>query len=434
MNIYNLTPYEKLKRARIQLLDRCPFFGNLSMHINFKEVKDCPALAGISPDGEMIYNPEMINKISSEEAVGLVFHEVGHLIFLTMLRQGSRKPEGWNIAADIVINALIKQNKFELPKGGCIPDDDMAFRVKDEKTGNLIFEITDCNKKTGEQVYDELQKQAKQQGKSFGGGEGNEKIVIRIFNGHGGKGGKDDKGLSSGLRFDIHMQGKKGKLTPQEAKALQEVWTDRLYEALVIAKQRGTLPAGMELLVGKLHESKVDWRTLLQRYIESYIPWDYTWNKFSKKSIAADYPMPDTIKERIKVVVGIDTSGSIGEKELKDFLSEIVGIAKSFNDRISIRVLTHDVDVHTDNLAENGSIEQIMKTQIKGGGGTSHIPVFNHIKNSRETYEVAIFLTDGCSDLQDINFKDYNFEKIFVLSESGNDSQIKDKGVRIIRL
>ena len=83
----------------------------------------------------------------------------------------------------------------------------------------------------------------------------------------------------------------------------------------------GKEPAGIERIIGKLHESKIDWKALLLRHIESSIPQDYTYARCSKKSISAGYYLPDTIKERIDVAVAIDCSGSIGRQELNDFIS-----------------------------------------------------------------------------------------------------------------
>ena len=137
--------------------------------------------------------------------------------------------------------------------------------------------------------------------------------------------------------------------------------------------------------------------------------------------------MPDVNKEMINIVVGVDVSGSIDAKVYSDFVSEVVGMAMAFRNRINIRFLTHDVEVHNDYEVENGNIEKIRSLKIDGGGGTSHRDILEYISDKVKNAKLAIFLTDGYSDLENINLDNYNFKKIFVIQKDGNDSCIKDK-------
>jgi hypothetical protein len=143
----------------------------------------------------------------------------------------------------------------------------------------------------------------------------------------------------------------------------------------------------------------------------------------SKRSIATGIYTPSYLKERVEVLVAIDTSGSIGQTELTEFISEVVGLAKAYQDRIEMRLLTHDVDVQNDYLLENGVTQKVQQLKIKGGGGTSHFPILEHIKKKYKDTKLAIFLTDGCSDLQNINLRDYPFRKLIILNKYGLDAK-----------
>ncbi len=157
-------------------------------------------------------------------------------------------------------------------------------------------------------------------------------------------------------------------------------------------------------------------------------------SKPHKKSVSVGEYMPDVLKEKIDVAVCIDVSGSVGQKELNDFLSEIIGMARAFQERINMRLLTHEIEINNDWIIENGNIEKIKALKIEGGGGTSHIQPFNFIRENVRDCKAVIFLTDGYSDLNEIEFNEYPFEKIFVINKGGSDNQLKDKGCKVINL
>lgn len=154
----------------------------------------------------------------------------------------------------------------------------------------------------------------------------------------------------------------------------------------------------------------------------------------NKKSRCSGYFMPDYLRESIKVLVAVDTSGSIGDKERTDFISEIAGMAKAFRSQIEMIFLTHDTEVHDDIRMENGKIAKIQEMKFHGGGGTSHEPVMDYIEKKHRDTKLAVFLTDGYSDLNDFNMEKFRFNKIFVISEGGSDEQLKGKRCKTIKL
>lgn len=387
---------DKLIRARIQIQKNNPFFAYLSLYLNFKESKDLPeyAGAGINSKGDFSFRKEFIEALTNEEVKGVIIHELLHLGLLHLLRLKERDMEKWNIACDIVVNQIIKDNNFDLPTGILISDGDKKIDL-----GELGI-ISDCDKKTAEEIYDELMKSDKSAGKPLG--------------------------------FDKHFQDEK-MLTNEEKEKAKKIWVDRLREAYISSKLAGKVPAGIERLIGDLHKEKINWREYLKKYILNYIPYDYTYSKPNKKSVSSGFYMPDMIREKIEVVIGIDVSGSIGEKELNDFISEIVGMAKAYKNKIDMTLITHETDVNDVYKVENGNIDKIKQLEIKGGGGTAHEKVFEYIKNNIRDCVVAVFLTDGCSDLENINMRDYRFDKIFAISNGGNIN-FSNKEMKIVQL
>jgi predicted metal-dependent peptidase len=147
----NIEAEEKMKKARIKLFSRSPFFSYLALFLKFREdtqgrLKSSSNSMGVGIDGTLLYNPEWVNSLSNEECIGVICHEISHLVFLHLIRRGSRQPTKWNIAADLVINGMLNQNGFSLPKGGLIPQGyNHEFTINGKK-------LTDLNKKCAEEV------------------------------------------------------------------------------------------------------------------------------------------------------------------------------------------------------------------------------------------------------------------------------------------
>lgn len=424
-----LSAEDKLKRARIQIQKTNPFFAYLSLYLKFREDKngEVPPWAGlgVNVEGELCYKKEFVEKLTEEELMGVLIHEILHLSLLHLTRRGTREPVVWNIAADAAVNSIVKENRYSLPSGGVIPDYNNCVEVFGKT-------ITEVNKKTVEKIYEELEQFAKKlqqgNGNGKGKGDGEECDGDGQDNKEGNGNGNGNYSKSGYKPFDHHKEGKRA--TEEDKKQQEEYWKGKANEALVAAKLRGNLPKGMERLVSGLSEAKVNWRDILQRYVQRAIPYDYTYSNPSKKSVSSGYYMPNTIKDHVDVCVAIDTSGSIGQDELKEFISEIIGMAKAFNTRINMRLLTHDVTVHDDLLIANGNIEKIKQLKLHGGGGTSHKDLFNYIDKNHRNAKLVICFTDGDSDLDDIDLHKHMFEKVFVISENGHDDQLKGfKGI-----
>lgn len=398
---------EKINRAKIQIQEKNSFFAYLSLFLKFKEAKkgELPDYAGmgVNEKGDCYFSKKFVEEITKNDDTqmleGVLVHEILHLALMHLKRLGGRDSFNWNLATDLVVNSLIIKNNFKLPEGCLIPNYNNEITLFKKTPDEQI--IKNCNKRIAEEIYDEIKL-------------------------------KNNKNQFYGGQFDAHLE--TTGLSEKEKKELENEWGNRIYEALNVSRMKGDVPKGIELLLGKLHEEKINWKVLLQRYIVNQLPFDYSWEKPNKKSVSVGVYLPYVLKEKIDVVIGIDVSGSIGQKELTDFLSEIIGIAKAFQERIDMKLITHEVNIVNEFEIKNGNIEKIKNLKINGGGGTAHHNLFNHIKEKIRNCKCGIFLTDGYSDLDKIKFGDYNFDKFFVISKSGEDKQLKNKECQIIHL
>lgn len=375
---------EKITRAKIRLQRDNPFFAYLVLHL--KPIEKQIETMGVDVNSNLYYGNKFVDGLNEEQLKGCLTHEVLHIAFNHLIRNGKRDNKIFNVASDIVINNLLVNNGFQLPATPLTPNNNQ-LELKE-----LKITLKDIDKKSAEKIYDEIYPKLKN--KCSGNDSG---YTIVITDSDGNK--KELKGFDEHNLTNINDT----KLTPQQQKDLKDKWNKILVEAVTYAKNIGKLPAGMERLVEELVESKVNWKHLLYRYITNTIPIDFTYNYPSKKSISSGFYMPSIKKEEIEIAVMVDTSGSISNQELTEFTSEIINIAKSFSN-IKIRLITCDVDVNNDYVVANGDIANIQSLKMVGGGGTELKNGFKYIEKNYPTTKLFIVFTDAETDM---NFNTY---------------------------
>lgn len=392
---FTLTPKEKISKAKLELYKRSPFFSYLIEYLKFIERKD---IKTCSIDNKRVfsYNPDFISKLSTEEVLTILCHEVMHLALEHYKRQRNRNKmiltsEGqivfvWNIACDIVINNILIKNGFKFPKNSIIPSGDSI----------VIFEkkITSISKKSAEEIYDEL---VEELDKNFEEIE----IIIKDPDKLGEKVGEKFKLKAYKINEDIkNFDEHKWDIDKESKENKEDIdWKKILAEAYNYAKQRGEIPLGLKREYEILNKSKINWRILLRREISKIVPTDFTWSKPNKKYIWMDIYTPGIQKESVEVLIAIDTSSSVTKKELSQFISEIISIAKSF-ESIKLRIITHDARVYEDILIKDKDLNKLKKLKIRGGGGTDHRPLYKYIKEKKyyKNTKLLISFTDGYSE------------------------------------
>jgi len=396
-----LTAEEKLIKGRIQLGKQSPFFSYLVMYLDFIE-EERVGSCGVDGLGSLYYNSEFIHSLSEKEVKGVLCHEVMHIALEHMGRVGGREKQLSNIAQDLVINDILLTDGMSLPKAVLIPQNH-TFSFPD--LSGKEHTIDNIDEKCWEQIYAELKKFAdkvrKELLKQLEKMEGSD---VMYSNDEGSGKGDKKKNSKKGC-IGLGGEGKQGKQAkgkgtkPQSsgAKKKKKNWKKILSEAHTHAKMQGNIPAGIDRLVEEILDSKVRWREVLYKFITNELPHDYSYSRPSRRSRATGIYMPHMTKESIDVVIAVDTSGSIGQKELSQFLGEIISIAKSF-ENISMTLVVCDCKIQNVLEVRNGSIEKIRNLKMTGGGGTSHLPVFKWIEDNKPNSKVCVCFTDGYTD------------------------------------
>jgi predicted metal-dependent peptidase len=284
-------------------------------------------------------------------------------------RRGERDPQLWNIANDYCVNQDLKEHNV----GEFITSVPCLY---DKKYRGM----------SSEEVYDDLYQNATKIDIS--------KLMVQMLDEHlfGDRDGEDD---NDGNKEDD----KESKGPPRLSEADRQAIRDEIKEAMLAAAaasgDAGNLPGGVKRLIQELTEPKMNWRELLRMQLESTIKSDYTWMRASRKGWHMDAVMPGMkLDPMIDIAVAIDTSGSIGEAMLKDFLSEIQGIMDSFP-AYKIHVFCFDTEVHNPAQYNSDNLDLITEYEPGGGGGTDFTAIYDYLKAEEIEPKRLVVFTDG---------------------------------------
>lgn len=384
---HNWTPREKIVKARIDFLQKdASFFGNLAIRLKLVECHWLPT-AGV--DGyHLYYNPDFIDRLTVEETKFVVAHEVMHCVYEHFLRREGREPRKWNCAGDYVINLelkdlnigsipnnskfldpeWVKNNPVEAKKVGAEP-----MCLIDEKFRNMITEA----------VYDALEQEEKQ-GKGRKGD---------AFDSHLEQGdGEPDDGDESGKSGPI-------PLTDEQKARLSDDLKRAVMDAAKTAEEQeggaGKIPGGVKRLIDEWTKSIIDWRDLLTRTIQSVLRSDYTWQRPSRKSQHSGCYLPGMDNDQLaKVHIAIDTSGSISQQMLRDFLGEVRGIMEQFSD-FELWVWCFDTQTYEVHKYGPDNLDEIDDFQLAGFGGTLFECNWEMMKEEDIVPDQFVMFTDG---------------------------------------
>ena len=430
-----------------KMLVKYPFFGSVVASVGYKENKDIPT-AGT--DGETIYyNPEYLESLSVEEQTFVFAHEVCHIAFNHILRSEDKDPELWNIATDGVINQFLKRDGLKMAKGGVdiaeainYDAEQLYEKLLQEKQQSQDQQQNQENQQQnggGGQGSDEQQQSQSQQQSSSGGGSSQEQDKQSQEQSSGGSGeDSQEEDKQQDVGHDTHSMweqavkkhkeeqeksGKKesllDKLLGKDKKEKEKTELEKKQEELegmgekdafkknledkkkqleelkeAISKQAsqaGTTTNGDVRNVSDIGTAKpiVDWRYVLREAIKYDVDWSYKNATLEDGVVVAnleEQPMPET-------EIVLDTSGSINEVLLKNFLRE----CKNILQHTKLKVGCFDTKFY--GFHEIRTEEDIENMRFEGGGGTN----FNVAVNAfSRRVENKIIFTDGKASMPDM--------------------------------
>lgn len=373
----NSEAYLKMVKARAELVMDHPFFGSLALRLKLKEDRTCQTAWS---DGQVLaFNPAYIELLPLAKVKGMQGHEVMHLACQHHTRRKGRDYRLWNTACDYAINWLLLEAGFELPEGFF---DDSAYHNKsvDEIYSVLLKKREEHNGGAeGQEQGQELEEGAdRKQDRDL-----TEREQSQDY------GRKDEENNDESLHGDPGKSGEVRDHTggPAAITSEEKDWRIALGQALAM----GDLPAGLERLLGHLMNPRLDWKTILRRFIDASTRNDYSWLPPNRRYVYMGLHLPSLRSQELpEIVLAIDTSGSLSEGELTQFAAEASAILEDYNTKINV--------VYCDaRLAGTETYERWdlpLQLSPRGGGGTDFRPPFEWVEEQGKQPACLIYLTD----------------------------------------
>jgi predicted metal-dependent peptidase len=350
-----LTAEQRLRKATTDIIGHPDFVALTGvLMIGSKKIDDDVPTACTNGRDE-IYGRGFVDSISDAEFRFLVLHECYHKMYkhlTTWQHLHKQSAQKANMACDYVINLKLaetdagKAGWIRLPKGGLL---DKKYMGMDSQQ---VFNLLDMDD-------------------------------------------EDEQGGSGSGGFDDHDWDGAKEMTEEENKELAQQLDQAIRQGAILA---GKVGSGGNRDLGELLQTKQDWREILRDFVTTTCAGkDYsTWRKPNRRFVGMDMLMPSSISESVgEIVVGIDTSGSIGNEELNSFLAEIVGICDQVKPS-KVRLMYWDTQVCSEEVYLDAEYANLVQsTKPKGGGGTDPECVPAYMNEHGIKPEAVVMLTDG---------------------------------------
>jgi predicted metal-dependent peptidase len=365
---------DKLAMGRLIAIRKAPYFRAMITSLVPLDCDWCGTI-GVTATGLLPFNRAWIEKRNKEEMGALYWHEVMHLVLNHHGRRGDRDPYLWNVAGDIFINDQGRSTlNLVFPAGGWFPE--------------LIGAPKNLS---ADEYYALLLKMGKEAVEGAGPGKPGDWESGQCGSGAGNaiKGEPSDQAAEGG-RSESEIQ--QTRMTVAEAVKAH-------------CKQqgpgRGNLPLGMDRWADDMQApTKVPWQSVLARTVRQAVAFrpgavDYSFSRVSRRQAGVGYGVgspiiPAMVRPVPQVAIVLDTSGSMSQGQLSQGIAETISVLKTCGSEIDFLSCDHAVHAHS----KVTSPSQLSKL-VKGGGGSSFVPAFEHIARMRRRPQLAIFMTDG---------------------------------------
>ena len=342
-----------------------PFWGHIALGLQKEFNNDlvptaCAAIVGM--DIKLYFNENFWNTLTDKQRVGLVQHELGHVCLFHLIHMGDYPDkELFNIAADMTINQYIDPDY--LP-GKCILPNSFEPEIVLEKFKDTNYYYTELEK--------QKQKSPKLQNLLSALKVGKPTICSHPLWGKGADGKEISDAMKELVKNQIEHQ-------------IKEVFENSLN------KNPGNVPGYLRDFIHNLYIKNppvLDWKAVIRQF-KAFC--DKQIIKFTKNRPNKRYPEFEavTLRQQRKMIVGVDTSGSISNDMLQQFFDQISHMSKT---GVEIDVIEWDYGIQR--IYEFNSMQKWKNGEVKGGGGTNPFEVVEKL-NKTANYHAMIMFTDG---------------------------------------
>ncbi|MEA2111592.1 MAG: VWA-like domain-containing protein [Campylobacterota bacterium] len=346
----------KISKAKAKLLVEYPYFGNLASRLELRESQNIQAFIS---DGVIFqYNSDYINELSDDELGFALSNGALHAALSHENRRNERLSWLWQLASDHAINSMLIENGMSEPKyinyqprfDGMYAEEIYAV-LKDEIQNE---EYDDESNDTG---FNEENKRQQQQ------------------------------------MHEPNQNDAKEKNRPEmevDNVTKEEQWQQHLDKATQQALEGDELPLGIERFVDISYMGKIDWRHELHSAIEKHFRSDYTQVPPSKKLLYSGIYLPSLNSEMLRLAIAIDSSGSVDEELLSQFIAEVESLMMLYPQH-EVELFVCDSKIRSHETYCSG---EMLNVTIKGGGATDFRPVFEQIEKGMLVCNLLLYFSD----------------------------------------
>lgn len=376
----------RLQRARVQLCLKQPYLASALMRFPLVETS---VVKDIATDGyHFFWNRTYVESINDQQLRGALAHVLMHILTQSVGRRQGRRMDLWRQATDYAINPVLKAFGFKLPDDALF---DLRFsRLTAEEIYETLYKEASNGQKTSPKkqqgtsnVAKDISQQCRQKDQPSSNDTGQAGVV---------------PALSDDLVDPNSLEGLRCRaFTPNapDQEEIRETAESLFLETKTKLQEAGKLPGAFSQLFEASNRSSVNWQALLADWLYDTLKDDWSTWPPAKKHIARGLYLPSVGHPApIRLVMLIDTSGSMSDEMLQRIFAEVRGFRDTFPTAFTIV----QADVQVTRVDDYEPYEDFDETAIKlcGRGGTNFKPCYRWVQKHRSDEPVAIIhATDG---------------------------------------
>lgn len=413
---------DKLSAARTRLILDKPFLGALVLRLPL-QAADAKWCATTGTDAKKFYyNPDYISELKADETQFVLAHEALHCALSHFARRSHRVKHRWDIACDYAINLILIDEGLTPPPGilrlneyrgmtaeeiyPLIKDNDMSetmdqhlYDKQDETEGGQDkqqnpLDAQDKKTKSGGEGQGQQPESRSQEPQSDSSSDSDSSQQQKPDN-DSGSNDSPESGLprqQSGQQESAQDKAPE-PLTEAEKSDLEVQWQQRLAGAAQQAQQAGKLGEGMARMIDFFLQPTLPWRVLLASYMNSVTRDDYSYTRPSnRRGDPAIYP--SLRSPHLNLVVAVDVSGSIDEKELSEFIAEVDSLKAQVRARVTLLSCDSKITGNSPYIFEPWEYCHL-PDRFQGGGSTHFAPVFDWVEQHDMRPDLLVYFTDA---------------------------------------
>ncbi|MEA2100941.1 MAG: VWA-like domain-containing protein [Campylobacterota bacterium] len=340
---------KKISQAKAKLLVDYPYFGTIASKLELVLNDDIQASKS---DGiKLEYNSDFFQELTLSEMEFVFANGAMHASLSHDMRKNNRSGWLWQLATDYAINDMLVENGMDRPWQSHYSERFCGLYAEE-----IYAELKD------DILRDELEYEA-----------------------------EDVKDVDDSKNENEETQTEQNIKQITKDDFLKEQLFEEFTKATLESESKtGELPLDMDRFFELNFDGKIDWREELKLAIDKFHKDDYILIPPNKKFLYLGIYLPSCVSNRFRLVVAIDSSGSVDDELLNEFLSELNFLMQIIQN-YQIELLVCDDKIQSHQTFYSGDI---LECDIKGQGGTDFRPIFEFIESEFEDTKLLLYFTD----------------------------------------